>query len=477
MSKVAQNEYFEVVQALRKHHSLFAQFWSVGNIIEINSPKMPTAAVRFDKKSGQGLQFLINPGFWATLNEHDKAFVISHEIMHVYLDHGRRSLGLDLKIANYAQDVVINHYLVDYFGFDRNSLTFADRYCWIDTMFPGRNDIEPDRCFEYYYEKLMDQGGPPQNMQGDPGDGQPGQGQGEGGEPTPDQEGQPQSGYGNGGEPVTVDMHDFLDEDEDDIDDELLDEIQKAAEELMDRITPEEVEDFEEKISKGSKEESDKVEEEKRKHKGAGSMAGTMEQRIRLGRVKKKRKWETVIADVIGRFQGMERDMDIELWTRPNRRLAGMVSGDDDLMLPACVHESVPVRDRVDVWFFQDTSGSCKHLAERFFKAAASIPDDHFRVRIFCFDTKVYETDLKSGKLYGFGGTSFQPMENAIQGILQREPKTNYPQAVFVVTDGDAWDGRMQAQFPDRWHWFLTDGGTTSCIPHRSHIYKLRDYE
>lgn len=471
MSKVANNEYFAVVQQLRKHHALFAQFWTVGNIVEVNSPKMPTAAVRFDKKTGAGLQFLINPNFWATLNDHDKAFVISHEILHVYFDHGRRSLELDPKIANYAQDVVINHFLVDYFGFDRNQLTFADRYCWIDTMFPGRNDIESGRCFEYYYMKLMEQGGPPQRGEGDQqGEGQPG-------------EGDPQAGYGQGDGQVTVDCHDFVDDegDEEDgeIDQDLLDQIQDAVEDMMDRITPGEVEHFEDVIAKGNHEEMQKVEEEKKKHKDAGSMAGMMRHRIKLGRVVKKRKWESVVADVLGRYQGMERDIDIELWTRPNRRLAGMASSDDDLILPASVHETVPIRDRVDVWAFQDTSGSCEQYAKRFFKALATIPEDRFRLRLFCFDTKVYETSLKSGELFGFGGTEFQPMENAIQGLLQREPKAKYPQAVFVITDGYSWpDGvRMQAEFPERWHWFLTPGGSTRCIPLKSKVYKLEDYE
>lgn len=473
------NEYFEVVRSLRKHHSLFAQFWTIGNIVEIRHPHMPTAGVAFSKKDGAGLQFLINPDYWAKLNqEHDKPFIISHEIMHVYLDHGRRSLGLDPKTSNIAQDVVINHYLVDYFGFDRSQLTFGETYCWRDTVFPGRDDIEPDRCFEYYYEKIMEQGGAPQQKQGEPGEGQPGQGEGQGGEPTPG-DGEPQAGSGAPGQPgdedqpinQTVDVHDFMDEDGDGMDEDMMDAIQKAAEDLMDRITPGEIEDFEETVDKGNKEESDKLEQQKQNK--AGAMAGAISKRIRLGRVIKKRKWETVVVDVLGRYHGMERDLDLQLWTRPNRRLAGM---GDDLILPAEVTETVPVRDRVDVWFFQDTSGSCVDLAERFFKAAASIPDDRFRVRIFCFDTKVYETDLKSGKLYGFGGTKFQPIENAVQGILQREPKTKYPQAIFVVTDGDAFDGRMTAEFPERWHWFLTRKNL-KCIPLKSHNYLLKDYE
>ena len=168
-------DYLDILRTLRKHHSLFAQFWTVGTLVEVNHPSMPTAGILFDKKSGEGMQFLINPNFWAKLNDHSKAFVIGHEILHVYLDHGRRSLALDRNLANLAQDIVINHQLVDIFGFKREDLTFGDSYCWRDTMFPGRDDIDADRCFEYYYTKLQEQNGAPkQESEGEPGEGKPG---------------------------------------------------------------------------------------------------------------------------------------------------------------------------------------------------------------------------------------------------------------------------------------------------------------
>lgn len=449
-------EYFDVLRELRKHHSLFAQFWTVGDLIEVIHPKMPTAGICFDKKTGKGVQFVINPNFWALLSDNSKAFVIGHECLHVYFDHGRRSMGLDRDLANLAQDVVINHYLVDVFGFKREELTFGESYCWRDTMFPDRDDIEPDRCFEYYYQKLQEQGGAPKGKgKGKPGEGQPGEG-----EPG---EGQPGEGEIN----QTVDVHDFMEE----MDEEMMEALQDAIDDLMDRITPEEVEDFEEMVEDGNQEEADKLQEQQQKH--AGTMSGGMKKRIRLGRVIKKPKWETVVENEIGRLVGMQRDVDIELWTRPNRRIQAMAG---ELMLPAVVNETVPVRDRIDVWFFQDTSGSCVSYAKRFFKAAATIPEDRFRVRMFCFDTQVYETSLKSGELFGFGGTAFQPMEAAIQSIMNKEG-CKYPQAVFVITDGEAWDGMMSVEHPKHWRWFLTAGGSRNCIPAESSVYKLSDYE
>ena len=447
-------DYFDVLRELRKHHSLFAQFWTVGDLIEIDSPRMPTAGIAFDKKTGKGIQFLINPNFWALLSDYSKAFVIGHECLHVYFDHGRRSLQLDRMLANLAQDVVINHYLVDVFGFERDKLDFGESYCWRDTMFPGRKDIDADRCFEYYYQKLQEQGGPPESGEGEgEGEGQPGEGQ----------PGMPQGDAKN----QTVDVHEFMEQ----VDEEMLEAMQEAVEDLMDRITPEEVEEFEDAVEEGNQEEAEKLQEQT--SKCAGTMSGNMQKRIRLGRVVKKRKWETIVEKEIGRMVGMTRDMDIELWTRPNRRISAMAG---DLMLPAVVHEEVPVRDRIDVWFFQDTSGSCREYAERFFTAAATIPEDRFRVRIFCFDTKVYETTLASGKLYGFGGTAFQPIENAIQKTLRDEKNTKYPQRVFVITDGLG--SSVSPEFPERWHWFITEGySSTEYVPSKSKHYKLKDYE
>jgi hypothetical protein len=460
-------DYFDVLNQLRKHHSLFAQFWTVGNLIEIDHPSMPTAGIAFDKKTGEGLQFLINPHFWAALDDNAKAFVIGHEILHVYLDHGRRMIGLDPQLANVAQDVVINHQLCDIFGFDRATLKFAEYYCWRDTVFPGRKDIEEDRCFEYYYEKLVEQGGMPQDGEGEPGEkgkGKPGEGHaqsdGQGqGEPEEFQ----MSPEGN----QTVDTHDLMEN----ADQELLDAIQEAVEELVDRITPEEIENFEELIEKGSPEESKKLQAQH-----AGTMGGTMRKKIRLGKIVKKRTWEGVVSDILGRFGGMEREVNREVWTRDNRRIAQMGG---DLILPADVDEIVMVRDRIDVWCFQDTSGSCESYAKRFFQALATIPDDRFRVRVFCFDTKVYETSLESGKLYGFGGTAFQPIENEIQRLIQTETRNGkpiaYPQAVFLVTDG--YGSRVTPEHPDRWHWFMTDHHSSHHVPSESKEYKLSDYE
>ena len=423
-------DHFDVLRQLEKHHALFGQFWTVGDIVETKA--IPTAAITFDKE-GRGIQFIINPDFWDQLTDYDKAFVISHECLHVYFDHGRRMMDLDRKIGNIAGDVVINHYLEDAFGFEREKITNHNMYCWRDTVFPGRKDVQPNRSLEYYYDLLAEQGGAGE--------------QGEGGE---------------GGGPQTVDDHSGWADMDPETAKEILDAMQDVVDRVTDNMSPEEIEDFEDKIGNG---------EEIQKAQQAGNAAGMITKKIRLGHVIKKRKWETVVQKVIGRFMTLTEDVEIEQWARMARRLSMMGS---ELMLPSMMEDSVPKRDRIDVWFFQDTSGSCVDYAKRFFKAAASIPEDRFKVRGFCFDTRTYEVDFKKGELQGFGGTYFHIIEDEIQRRV-REEKCLYPQAVFIITDG--YGSNVHPEFPERWYWFMTDYHSTSNIPKKSNVYLLKDYE
>lgn len=429
-------EYFEILRELEQHHALFGRFWAVGSLVEDDS--IPTACIAFDRKSGDGIQFKINPQFWTTCDTYKKVFVIAHECLHVYLEHGRRMKHMSKNIANIAADVVVNHYLLDGFGFDRNKLTDWEKYCWLDTVFKDRKDVKPYECLEYYYKLLQQMqqeqqskgGGKSQN--GEKGD--------------KEQEG--------GGEPQTVDSHEEFEE--------LTEEVLR---DLIKKLAQEELEDFQditEQANKSEKQESSKM---------PGSSAGTMSRMIMLGRVVKKKKWETVVKNVLGRLV-KEKEVIVEQWAHPNRRMAAFPSG--DLMLPNEIDDVILHRDRIDVWFFQDTSGSCVNLAERFFKAAASIPDDKFRVRMFCFDTQVYETSLKSGKLYGFGGTSFTCIEEHIQHLVKTEKGTLYPSVVFLVTDGAG--NNVQPEHASRWHWFLSEQ-YKQCIPKQSKTYDLKDFE
>jgi len=171
-----------------------------------------------------------------------------------------------------------------------------------------------------------------------------------------------------------------------------------------------------------------------------------------------KRKWESVIQNWVMKHSGYKYE---DSWRQEHRRLSQY-----DVPANLELHQ----KNKIKVWFFLDTSGSCEHLAPRFMKAAASLPTDRFDVKLFCFDTKVYPTSLKDGKLYGFGGTRFSCIEQYIQSNSDV-----YPKAVFVITDG--FGDKVNPELPKNWHWFICQGGSAELIPALSKQYKLEDYE
>lgn len=83
-------ERIEISSLLSNYHTVFQTFWTVGKPIFTHSIK--TAAVGFDNQ-GKTLYMIINPDFWDSLDIINKAFVISHECLHIILKHGSRGNG------------------------------------------------------------------------------------------------------------------------------------------------------------------------------------------------------------------------------------------------------------------------------------------------------------------------------------------------------------------------------------------------
>jgi hypothetical protein len=190
---------------------------------------------------------------------------------------------------------------------------------------------------------------------------------------------------------------------------------------------------------------------------------------VNPGKVKKKRKWETVIKEWSKQFTKTDDDS-VEQWARTARRYAG-ISG--DLFIPSEVDHDKFKEGRIQVWFFQDCSGSCIGLKDRFFRAAKSLPEDRFDVKMHTFDDEVYECDLEKNAVYGYGGTSFECIEEYIQKYIKKN-KQKYPKAVFCITDG--YGDYVKPEKPENWHWFLS----TSCVdylPENSYYYELKDFE
>jgi len=400
-------KFLEISRDLERHHSLFYTLWEMGKPHFTNT--VSTAGVIFNK-DGHQLSFLFNTDFWNSISDYERSFVISHECLHVILNHGIRTRSSKNNSAsNIALDIVVNHLLINKFGFERPKLSSSldKKLCWTDTVF--KETIQTNMCFEYYYN-LLKKDCPTKNR--------------------------------------SIDDHKTL----------YGSEWSDAISDLSKKMSNEEKDGIKDIIKNNFQRE-------------AGRDAGCCWEFVDTkGCVPEKRKWETVIKNWSKKH--LKEDFSYtEQWARLNRRMCTL---SDNLFLPSEMElEHTDNKDRITVFFYQDTSGSCYNLKDRFFKAAKTLPEDRFDIKMFCFDTKVYETSLKSGRLYGFGGTSFMAIEDHIQKYIKKE--TKYPEAVFVISDGYS-NSFLVPQCPKNWYVFLSTSHT-ACIHKDCNVFKLSDFE
>lgn len=426
-------EWNEVAKHLDAATPIFYMMWKLGR--PVYSDNIDTACVLFNKE-GNCVGFEINQKFWESLTLTQKAFIIAHECMHVILNHGIRAKDLMeknvlMECANKSMDVIINETLAKNY-FNRKELgDLSDKLCWYDTCFDKKDNIEHDKNFEYYYNVMCRKKPNGDNRSG--------------------------SGKSKG---QLLDDHSGLWDKQAD-----WESVEDYLNQVAENCSAQDIQNMLDKIGKQIQDANSSA----GGSRGTGAGGGFLIIKPEL--VKKKKKWETVI-NKWATTQLKQVDKDQEQWARINRRFVLM---GDDMFIPSEIEIEDVDEDqkKIDVWFFQDTSGSCQHLAPRFFKAARSLPEKSFNIRMFCFDTEVYETSLKSGKLYGFGGTSFSCIEHKIQSIMNKE-KVKYPKAVFVITDG--YGDNVHPQHSDRWYWFLSCN-YKYCIPQKSSTYMLQDFE
>jgi hypothetical protein len=417
MNMMTDEEYLKVLQQMDRMPSIFHKLWEMGRPMFTNDPGMSTACVTFDD-SGSLLEFIINEDFWQTLDINQKIFVVSHECLHIFFNHGKRffqNKDLDAMKANIATDLVVNHILVDSFNFSRKNIDPHDVYCWVDKFFSEEENAY-NKSAEWYYKNL-------------------------------DKDKMESMGC------TTVDMHSNSNEYH-----------EKIEEYLNNNFSEEEIEVI------GKIKELDE-------NSGGGNIAGKLSSIVNVfnasdQKVKKKKKWESVIKNWALKTIKQTTKSETQ-WAHLNRRFSLLPK---ELILPSEYEyeDDFKEKDKINVWFFLDTSGSCAGYAQRFFNAANTLPEKHFEINLYCFDTRVFPTTLKSGKLYGFGGTSFRILENYIQRSLTKQKK-EYPKAVFVITDG--WGDKIRPERPENWYWFMTPRNTTMYIPKKSNVYNLKDFE
>jgi hypothetical protein len=411
--KISDEEWKEICYALLDHHSLFYKVGEMGK--PYLSDSIDTACVTFDK-SGNFINFLFNPEFWKTSSTYKKIFVICHESLHLILQHGKRFKDTKNNLkANYAMDVVVNHTLVNRFGFIREEISDWEELCWVDTIFKNKKvnnfDIPTDETAEYYLNLLNRI--------------------------------YPEDYNGNGSR--LLDSHDFLDGEE-----------TEFFKKLNEGLTQEEKESLKKFYDKHAPKSQ------------AGTSAGTGLHIAAKEKQSVKRKWETAVttwSQKMMRSVSKEQDQ----WARKHRRFMFL---ETSFFLPTEfeVEDFDIEKGRLKVLFFLDTSGSCWHLKDRFFNAAESLPVKYFDVELLCFDTQVTPTTVMSRKIHGGGGTSF----NIIDTYIKQNHKQHQPDAVWIMTDG--YGDAVSPENPQNWFWFLTPHSSKEFIPPASKIYDLNDF-
>lgn len=425
MQRVENEIYLNILANLELHGDLFYHMVNCNGRIFWDQ-MIPTAMVTFDD-NGQHLDLHINRKFWDRISETKRLWVIVHELLHVAYGHGILPNGYDMSLYNIACDLVVNQNSIKYYGFSRAAIDAENRYCWIDTVFPQIADTVPEgKTSDFYYNLLVKSDYQPTGLGGEVMDFHPTMKPGD----------------------VEAARNWFS---------TFNDYVASLPNEVRDAILNQTGPDSSLQGSGGTE---------------AGSAGGGSPIVIPPSPPIKKKKWETVIKRWALKFK-KSGDTNNEQWALTNRRNMLL---DTSLMLPSDHEDEVisSQNNKIEVYFFLDTSGSCAGLAPRFWKAASSLDPKKFKIRLFCFDTSVYETTLESRKLYGFGGTRFDILETRIQNIIAKE-KVKYPKAVFVLTDG--YGSRVHPQNPKVWYWFLTGSSTTTYIPNESSIHKLANYE
>tara|TARA_Y100000034_G_C6856317_1_gene389193 strand:- start:41 stop:1336 length:1296 start_codon:yes stop_codon:yes gene_type:complete len=421
--EISKESILKVSRELEFHHAIFYKLWEMGT--PILNKNIETAQVCFDRR-GELVSFEFGPDLWFSLTDHERAFVIAHECLHVILNHGKRISNLDKKeeeMANIAMDVAVNEMLLGSFGFKLNKLNNCPKLCLCDTVFKGKN-ISKNRPFEYYLDQLRKN---PNKM-------------------------------------PTLDSHEFLSS----INKEILEQISESLSNDT-SISKEEIKNFLKAISSDTEEgDEDNCDAIDSNGKKAGSIAGKLWKKLHKKKPKTdKKKWLELVSNLSRSIlkQGSRID---EQWLMKPRRMSAINS---NFFLPF-EHEEVSYdQNKFNSWFFLDCSGSCYEYASKFFNATRAVPEEHFNTKIFTFDMQVKEINKNDDAICGFGGTSFACIEKYIQSQIINN-KIKYPDLVFVLTDG--YGDNPNPQLPKRWIWInITD--YDRCIPKESVIVKYEN--
>lgn len=420
------DEKLKIIDELEELKVPFRHFWGLCDIYFTDN--IPTACISFYKEN---IALQINKTFWDELPRKAQLFIICHEQEHLILDHFYRlkfSEG-DARNKNIAADIVVNHKLIRNYDFEKTDLPKWEKYCWLDTVFPGK-DVPDNKTAHFYYNLLNQK----DETSGE--DGQPSSG-----DAARDAVGDAFDSHEQGGE----------------IPRQVMDKLKEIVSEYVKEQTAE--------LSDDEKQQwiEDNCLDEHAEHDHNYDTTG-FGNRTQTHHVKRTNDniWKTLHSKM---QPGLCKDKLHNHWIFRQRNHHLLP---DDLMLPATHTIDIPKQVRVHV--YMDTSGSCSSNALRFLKLAVTLPKKLFDIKMFGFGTTVYEVDLTPPyTLKGFGNESYQAVSNHVD-----EHGKNID-GVIVFTDG--YSPQATITHPRKWHWLITPDGSTSTIDSKCNIYDLANFK
>lgn len=425
----------ELEHFIKEHSYLFYTFLNEMVVPEF-SDEIDTACVIFDSND-KNFSFLINPSFWEQLNFFSKAFLISHEIMHVLLKHGKRGKQFlknlpdenrSSTLLNATMDISINEMLLRELDFTMGLLNFPQGGCFVETVFKDEDVIEhnisKDETFDYYYHfyiKLYGLAEPPPETFDD--------------HNTMHSDAQSDSssdcdGNGDGDSDYSDGEGGSSSESEEDILDELIDNLLDGEKGFFHSEGNSDLENNQDFVIKKSK---------------------SLEDYFKIS-IKTSSKMKEI-------------EKNKHIWHGYNRRLSPIMSSIDPKMsIPSTQKQHDFRKEKHKILIYLDSSYSCLEQSEKLLTLAANLPHRKFETHLYSFSNNVKEiikNKKNEYKITNTGGTSIHAVCDHSKSLFL----TDNFDAVFVLTDAEFSPITMSdLSFPKKWFFFIIP------FPNKAHI-------
>jgi hypothetical protein len=101
-------------------------------------------------------RIVVNPKFWRRTTGCNRAFILTHELLHLMFGHIIIPDGMDRSWTNIAQDIEVNEFIrANYPALVPNKKVRAGQ-AWLETVFKDKSDlVKKTQNYKYYYTLLM----------------------------------------------------------------------------------------------------------------------------------------------------------------------------------------------------------------------------------------------------------------------------------------------------------------------------------